>query len=127
MRLKSLYRCQQCGFTSPKWSGQCPDCEAWNSLTEEVVQIGAASSNKAGGRALTEFSSKVIALSETAERDSVYMPTGIGELDRLLGGGLIPGQVVLLAGPPGIGKSTLMLQTAARLAQAPNQEMKVLY
>src|SRR5208282_4792624 len=54
-------------------------------------------------------------------------PTGIGELDRLLGGGLIPGQVVLLAGPPGIGKSTLMLQTAARLAQAPNQEMKVLY
>lgn len=124
MRLKSLYRCQQCGFTTPKWAGQCPDCEAWNTLTEEVVQIGSSSPQKAGGRALTEFSSEVTALSKAPERESARARTGIGELDRLLGGGLVPGQIVLLAGPPGIGKSTLMLQAAHKLA---GPQSKVLY
>lgn len=125
MRLKSLFRCQECGFTTPKWAGQCPDCEAWNALTEEVVQVGSSSPQKAaGGRALTEFSSEVVALSKTPDRESARSATGIGELDRLLGGGLVPGQIVLLAGPPGIGKSTLMLQAAQKLA---SEKRKVLY
>ena len=127
MRLKSLYRCQQCGFTSPKWSGQCPDCEAWNTLTEEVVQVGAVSPEKAGGRVLTEFSSKVTLLADATEQNASRMPTKIAELDRLLGGGLVSGQVVLLAGPPGIGKSTLMLQAAAQLAGDARHTRKILY
>lgn len=115
MRLKAVFRCQECGYSSPKWLGQCPDCSAWNTLVEEVAAVGPVS----GGRqvaALTGFSSEVVRLSEAVASEERRSPTGIGELDRLLGGGLVAGQVVLLAGPPGIGKSTLMLQAASSLA-----------
>ncbi|MBI5630879.1 MAG: DNA repair protein RadA [Elusimicrobia bacterium] len=121
-RLKSVYRCQECGYSAPKGMGQCPDCSAWNTMTEEVVEVrpsGAAGLRGGGARLMTDFSSDVIALGDVAQQDLEQgrFATGITEFDRLLGGGVVEGQVILLAGPPGIGKSTLMLQAAWRLAR----------
>lgn len=120
-RLKTIYRCQQCGHSATKPMGQCNGCQEWNSMVEEVVEsrpeglVEAVAGAARGG--LTSFSSAVTALKDVREDTESRVPVGIGELDRLLGGGLVPGQVVLLAGPPGIGKSTLMLQAAAKLAE----------
>ncbi|MFI5362703.1 MAG: DNA repair protein RadA [Elusimicrobiota bacterium] len=121
-RLKTIYRCQQCGHSATKPMGQCNGCQEWNSMVEEVVESrpeglveAVAGASARGG--LTSFSSAVTALKDVREDAESRSPVGIGELDRLLGGGLVPGQVVLLAGPPGIGKSTLMLQAAAKLAE----------
>ncbi|MBI3551865.1 MAG: DNA repair protein RadA [Elusimicrobia bacterium] len=126
-RLKSIHRCQECGYGAPKPMGQCPDCRAWNSMIEEVVEVRPAALATAGGargaRSLTDFSSEVTALKEVSSETEPRVATGLSELDRLLGGGVVAGQVVLLAGPPGIGKSTLMLQAAARLSKS----LKVLY
>jgi DNA repair protein RadA/Sms len=119
-RLKTVYRCQQCGHSASKPMGQCNGCSEWNSMVEEVIEVRpeglveAVAASSRGG--LTSFSSAVTALKDIKEDSESRVPVGIGELDRLLGGGLVPGQVVLLAGPPGIGKSTLMLQAAAKLA-----------
>ncbi|HUT85419.1 MAG TPA: DNA repair protein RadA [Elusimicrobiales bacterium] len=120
MKLKTLYKCQNCGFTSAKWMGQCPECQKWNSLLEEVVQV---SSGKTKTRKLTDFSSEVVKLSESQKTEIERLKIDGSELDRLVGGGLVRGQMVLLAGPPGIGKSTLMLQMANALAKT----KKVLY
>lgn len=114
MKLKSAYRCQECGYTSLKWLGQCPQCEKWNSLTEEI--LSERSVKGSASRSVTSFSSEVVRLSSSSGKDLKRIPTAIEELDHILGGGLVPGQVLLLAGPPGIGKSTLMLQAAASLA-----------
>ena len=113
-KLKTVYVCQQCGAGSPKWMGQCPACEAWNSLVEEAQEI--VSKAAAKSRGLTEFSSEPVRLSQAAAVADKHTPTGVSELDRVLGGGILPGQVILLAGPPGIGKSTLLLQAAAARA-----------
>lgn len=119
-RLKTVYRCQSCGNSAAKPLGQCPSCSEWNSMVEEVVETrpeGLAESVASAARgSLTSFSSPVVALKDVREDVEARTPAGIGELDRLLGGGVVPGQVILLAGPPGIGKSTLMLQVAAKLA-----------
>jgi len=120
MKLKTVFRCQNCGYGTPKWMGQCPDCGQWNTLVEEVE---AAATGKAKQKTLTEFSSEAVKIGEAAELSHERMPTGISELDRLLGGGVIGGQIILLAGAPGIGKSTLMLQIAASLGKT----RKVLY
>ena len=124
-RLKTVYRCQSCGFGAAKFLGQCPSCQAWNSLVEEVVEeSGIASSSKNRSRLLTDFSSEIVSLSDLKPETAFRLPTGILELDRLLGGGLVKGQIALLAGPPGIGKSTMILQAAALLSEA---GQKVLY
>ncbi|MFC1679050.1 DNA repair protein RadA [Elusimicrobiota bacterium] len=122
-KLKAIYRCQECGHAAPKWAGRCPGCGAWNSLAEEAVEVRSASGERSAPRPLTDFSSDTVKLSEAGGTEAERLTTRLSELDRLLGGGLVPGQVVLLAGPPGIGKSTLMLQAAERLAVAG----KVLY
>ncbi len=123
-KLKSVHRCQECGFSSPKWLGQCPGCSGWNTLVEEAVEVRPASGKAGSRRALTDFSSGLRKLHEIGEQEDHRILTGVGELDRLLGGGLLRGQVALLAGPPGIGKSTLMLQAASALSAAGK---KVLY
>ncbi len=104
-KTRNSYRCGECGASAPKWQGQCPECEAWNSLVQVRPERGAAAgyAGEARGQRLTELSD------ETLERSS----TGIAELDRVLGGGLVPGVVVLVGGDPGIGKSTLLLQACA--------------
>jgi DNA repair protein RadA/Sms len=117
MKHKTVFACQECGAQSPKWLGRCPECGAWNSLIEErplPEAAVAASAEKryslastAGPRLYGDIDSVV------AER----LTTGIGEFDRVLGGGVVPGSLVLIGGEPGIGKSTLLLQAAAYFAQ----------
>ncbi len=116
-RLRAVYRCQECGYSAPKPMGQCPDCSAWNTMIEEVVETLAAAPKGAALRRLTEHSSPLTALKDAPIETETRVRTGIVEFDRLLGGGVVEGQVLLLAGPPGIGKSTLMLQVAAQLAR----------
>ena len=110
-RARLVYRCEACGGESPKWAGQCPDCGAWNTLVESTT---AAAPRPAGGAAPRSWS-----LSEVSTDEESRRPTGIGELDRVLGGGLVEGSVTLLGGDPGIGKSTLLLQMLAHLAHPP--------
>lgn len=112
MRQKTVFSCSQCGSQSPKWLGKCPDCGAWNSMVEEQQPSAAAVRS---GRSL---SSKNIALpiDEVPPQAEVRLGCGIGELDRVLGGGLVPGSLVLIGGDPGIGKSTLLLQAMHHLA-----------
>ncbi|MCU1379904.1 MAG: repair protein RadA [Acidimicrobiales bacterium] len=108
-RLKTVYRCTECGGSSPKWLGRCPACEAWNTLVEE-----AAAERTPMPLAPT---SQPVLMADVDLGEYAHRPTGIGELDRVLGGGLVPGSVTLVGGEPGIGKSTLLLQVLAALAR----------
>lgn len=105
------YVCQSCGYVSPRWIGKCPNCNEWNTFVEEAP-VPASIARKSGG-----VSSKLnpIPLSEVDTITDVRFPTGIAEFDRVLGGGIVSGSVILLGGDPGIGKSTLMLQVALHL------------
>jgi DNA repair protein RadA/Sms len=107
---KSIFSCTECGGTSPKWLGKCPHCEAWNTLVESRVSDASASKNRYSERAGLAPASPVMALSEIEAQDVDRTPTGQDELDRVLGGGMVEGGVVLIGGDPGIGKSTLLLQ-----------------
>jgi DNA repair protein RadA/Sms len=116
---KTIYTCQACGYTSPKWLGRCPDCNQWNTFVEERV-VG---EKKKGVFALSMGTGPASITSlDAAERDRIN--TGVGELDRVLGGGMVLGGVVLIGGDPGIGKSTLVLQAMVSLA---SNGYKVLY
>jgi DNA repair protein RadA/Sms len=108
-RVKTVYRCGACGDASPKWLGRCPSCEAWNSLVEELDEPRPVS--------LIAPVSRPVLISEVDLGEFSARATGIGELDRVLGGGLVPGSVTLLGGEPGIGKSTMLLQAVAALAR----------
>ena len=127
MAKRSLsYVCSECGADSAKWSGQCSACGAWNTLKEfREASLPASSSVQAirAAAGYTGSSSAIVDLAEIEAESLIRIATGSGELDRVLGGGLVPGAVVLLGGNPGAGKSTLLLQMAARLAQ----DRKVLY
>lgn len=103
---KSIFFCQSCGYESAKWMGQCPGCREWNTFVEEAVTVTSSGHRKhsAGDRREPTMLSKV------SGEDSVRMTTGIQELDRVLGGGIVSGSMVLVGGDPGIGKSTLLLQ-----------------
>lgn len=109
-RPKTIYSCQQCGFQSPKWLGRCPDCQQWNSLVEEHPITPEKHT-----RALAE-PGKPMRLSDVAGREEDRLSSGLSEFDRTLGGGVVPGSLILVGGDPGIGKSTLLLQACARLA-----------
>lgn len=111
---KTLFVCQECGNDSPKWQGQCI-CGAWNTMVEEkVVDISLDDSRRRGPQGVKAKASK---LSEVASSDVTRMDTGIGELNRVLGGGLVKGSLTLISGEPGIGKSTLILQAAWNIAK----------
>lgn len=113
--LKTQYLCQQCGAASPKWAGQCPSCAAWNTLVETVAQPRASARTASPARAMAGVAALTpIAIVESAE--AARLETGIGEVDRVLGGGFVPGSIALFGGDPGIGKSTLLLQVAGVLA-----------
>jgi len=104
---KSIYRCQQCGYISPKWMGRCPECQVWDSFSEEAAP---ARTGRPGSKASKSAATHPVSLDEIQFDGEVRFQTGIGEWDRVLGGGLTKGSIVLLAGDPGIGKSTLLLQ-----------------
>ncbi|MCE1181626.1 MAG: DNA repair protein RadA [Rhodocyclales bacterium] len=113
-KIKTIYSCTECGATSPKWQGQCPGCNAWNTLVETLPEKPQTNSRFES----LAPTAKLQNLSEIEARESERIPTGIGEFDRALGGGLVAGGVVLIGGDPGIGKSTLLLQALSQLAQA---------
>jgi DNA repair protein RadA/Sms len=112
-RTTSVYVCQSCGASHPKWGGRCDDCGAWNTLVEEAA--GDAEARPALGRAAKRKLS--LAPLKGSAQSPPRRATGIGEFDRVTGGGLVPGSAILIGGDPGIGKSTLLLQAAAALAQ----------
>ncbi len=109
-KIKTTFVCTECGSRSPKWLGRCPDCQTWDSMAEEAVPPASQS-------ARTPQIPNLLTLDKLPTDEAQRWQTGLGELDRVLGGGVVPGSVVLLAGEPGIGKSTLLLQAAAGLAQ----------
>ncbi len=115
---KTVYVCNECGAQSPKWQGQCPGCQAWNTLVESVEQGPATHRFQALAK-----SAPVQRLADIEAADVPRFSTGVGEFDRVLGGGLVPGGVVLIGGDPGIGKSTLLLQSLAQIAN----ERRALY
>jgi len=107
---KSIFVCQNCGAEHRKWAGQCPDCNEWNCITEQVEEpITARVGSK--GKVLN-----TTAITEISSEDNPRRTTGVEELNRVLGGGLVPGSAVLIGGDPGIGKSTLLLQASCNLA-----------
>lgn len=117
----SIYFCQNCGFESSKWMGQCPGCKEWNTFVEEVVDRKAAASSSVK-KALEE--AKPVPLSAVSSADEKRTSTDMKELDRVLGGGIVKGSLVLVGGDPGIGKSTLLLQVCKNLS---NKKHSVLY
>jgi len=113
---KSTFNCKACGANFHKWSGQCPDCGGWNTL-EEGVAVGNSTANpRFAGYAGDASQNRVQMLADVKPESEGRFPTGVGELDRVLGGGLVSGSIVLIGGDPGIGKSTLLIQTLARLS-----------
>jgi DNA repair protein RadA/Sms len=120
--LKTFFTCQSCGYQAPKWMGKCPDCGAWDSMVEEKPASGAAAHGP--GRVPAVAAAQPIPIDAIALEAEDRLLTHIKEFDRVLGGGLVLGSLVLIGGDPGIGKSTLMLQVLHSLA---NQGLKVLY
>lgn len=118
VKLKNIYACTACGAQAPKWSGQCADCGAWNTLTEEVAMSATTAKHaRFAGYADSAQNAAVQLLSQIVIEEQPRFSTVLTELDRVLGGGLVPGSVVLIGGDPGIGKSTLLLQTLCHMAQ----------
>ncbi len=107
-RTEPSFLCQSCGESAHKWAGQCPGCGEWNTLVERTVT---------GGRSSSPTASPVVALTDVEAAPHRYVSTGVEQLDAVLGGGLVPGSVTLLGGEPGIGKSTLLVQTAGAIAR----------
>ncbi|HLD41070.1 MAG TPA: DNA repair protein RadA [Candidatus Omnitrophota bacterium] len=124
MKTKSVFSCQTCGYQSAKWLGRCPDCSAWNSFAEETFSQPQAQGESRLLRAALSADAKPVLLKEVKQADDIRVKTGISELDRVLGGGVVKGGVSLLGGDPGIGKSTIALQISHQLARA---GQKVLY
>ena len=123
-KLKTIYVCTQCGETSPRWLGRCPSCGAWNTMTEDVVAEPAkASGGKAAAAPRVTGQTSLVAqklknISTTEEKSRII--TGISELDRVLGGGIVIGSVTLIGGEPGIGKSTILLQLCGEVSKTRN-------
>lgn len=111
---KTVFYCQNCGHESAKWMGQCPGCREWNTFVEEVIDTSA----KAGKSLAVRSEVRPVSLSEISAEAESRMPSGIQELDRVLGGGVVPGSLILVGGDPGIGKSTLLLQVCRNMANA---------
>ncbi|HRZ14232.1 MAG TPA: DNA repair protein RadA [Candidatus Omnitrophota bacterium] len=120
MKTKQIYTCQHCGYQSAKWLGKCPDCNAWNSFVEETFdQVPAKTKVRAA-----LYKDAPVLLKDVQPQEALRVKTGIAELDRVLGGGIVRGSVVLIGGDPGIGKSTISLQISNQLT---HRGLKVLY
>lgn len=119
-KTNTIFYCQECGYESAKWLGQCPGCKAWNSFVEEPVKVTAKGRVTMGVREDV----KPLPISQIDLKEEERLSTGIGELDRVLGGGIVAGSLTLVGGDPGIGKSTLLLQVCQKLAA---KEVTVLY
>ena len=114
----SLYRCADCGWRTRKWTGRCGGCQAWGTVEQAAVPTLARAHMPAARDGGPLASSRALPITEVDARAASARPTGLDELDRVLGGGLVPGAVVLLAGEPGVGKSTLLLEAGALVSEA---------
>ena len=112
-KVKTAFFCQNCGYETVKWLGQCPSCQQWNTFVEELIQKETKNNNNNGWKDYsdTKRTNKVIPLDEIKSSEEKRLATSDAELNRVLGGGIVPGSIILIAGEPGIGKSTLFLQT----------------
>ncbi len=125
-RTSSVHVCSLCGQETPRWAGQCPGCGEWNTLVEEVRSAPAVSDGRAGaGRRVRGTALTPVALGEVARQEHERLSTGISELDNVLGGGIVPGSLVLIGGAPGIGKSTLTTMALANLVAAGRRTLYV--
>ena len=117
----TVFFCQNCGYESPKWMGQCPGCREWNTFVEETVE------KKSAGKAREERKAAAapVCLSSIEMKEEERVSAGIEELDRVLGGGIVPGSLVLVGGDPGIGKSTLLLQVCQKLSGAGHEVLYI--
>src|SRR3989344_362265 len=113
-KIHSEYVCQQCGYKSSSYLGKCPECGSWNSLVETEVSAESERQRISG----IQIEGNLVKLSEVKKEHSLRMSTGFTEFDRVLGGGIVLGSLVLISGDPGIGKSTLLLQSAMRIADS---------
>lgn len=120
-KVKSKFVCQECGYESAKWMGKCPGCGSWNTMVEEIEQIVKTQGMHTSPFSIKEKAASIIDIASTNEQ---RIQTDIGELNRVLGGGIVPGSLILVGGDPGIGKSTLLLQISVSLAR---KKLKVLY
>lgn len=122
---RTQYRCTECGASTPKWVGRCPECQAWSTMEEDaassgpIVSLGSLGRRSPSARPMAVLpTSPALPVGQVPLDSARARPTGVGELDRVLGGGLVPGAVVLVAGEPGVGKSTLLLEVAAQVSGA---------
>ena len=116
---KQVFFCKECGYESSKWQGQCPGCHAWNTFVEETVKVGAKNTAK-----LQKDAVSPMGILEVTTAEESRISTGMRELDRVLGGGIVKGSLVLVGGDPGIGKSTILLQMCRNLV---HENVDVLY
>lgn len=112
-KVKTKYVCQSCGYSTPRWTGKCPECGNWNTFVEEIIETDKRKLSKSSS--IKSKSAELKNISEVINKNEARFKTGIEELDRVLGGGIVNGSVILIGGDPGIGKSTLMLQIADKL------------
>lgn len=120
-KARSVYICSECGFESAKWYGKCPGCGQWNTMNEEVREI--SPKKNAAAQVLSRSSARPVAINEISTTDEERYRTGLTELDRVLGGGIVKGSLILISGEPGIGKSTILLQICEYLGRS----LKILY
>ena len=114
--VKTTYLCQQCGGASSKWAGQCPSCGAWNTLVETAAAPRTVTRARQSAPQAVAGPGAVAPIGQVESAEAFRLSSGIGEVDRVLGGGFVPGSIALFGGDPGIGKSTLLLQLAGLLA-----------
>ena len=119
-RPRASYRCSECGWETVKWVGRCGECQAWGSVAETAAV-------PARGTAATPVTTPAVPIGQVSVTEAAFRTSGVDELDRVLGGGLVPGAAILLAGEPGVGKSTLLLEVAARTAAVEAGARRVLY
>src|SRR6476660_4599773 len=114
---RAAHRCTECGWETPKWVGRCGECQAWGSVVEAATPVLRA--------AATPVTRPAVPIGQVSVEDSQFRSSGVPELDRVLGGGLVPGAAILLAGEPGVGKSTLLLEVAAQTARCRHRTLYV--
>ena len=123
-KLKKIFVCSECGYETPRWMGKCPECGEWNTFIEDVRAEEGVSKQKTAGLVIGEPEAETISsIADVDVSEEFRYVTGIEELDRVLGGGIVKGSVTLLGGDPGIGKSTMLLQICGKLSE----KMKILY
>ncbi len=117
-KVKTIYACQECGAETPQWAGQCGQCKAWNSLVEHIDEKKSAANKSSRFTGYAGEKTKVVRMDKVDLSELPRMSSGLSELDRVLGGGLVPGSVVLMGGDPGIGKSTILLQSLCKISES---------